>query len=147
DAVTLERWGRLWLHFAVGLLDGVLTGAACRLATAQQFEQLVRANVLLAASQTVPTLRQASRSMGEQLLGLAEPWPGATVAGRQLQQVGVGQEWHHAIVFGVLAAAAGASPLEAVTVFLHQAALGVISAGVRAVPIGHTHGQQILARL
>ena len=32
-------------------------------------------------------------------------------------------------------------------VFLHQAALGVIGAGVRAIPIGHTHGQQVLARL
>jgi urease accessory protein len=55
--------------------------------------------------------------------------------------------WHHAVVFGVLAAAAGASPTQAVTVFLHQAALGVVGAGVRAIPIGHTHGQQIVARL
>ena len=38
-------------------------------------------------------------------------------------------------------------PLEALTVFLHQAALGVIGAGVRSIPIGHTHGQQVLARL
>jgi urease accessory protein len=56
-------------------------------------------------------------------------------------------EWHHAVVFATLAAAAPASPEVAVAVYLHQAALGVISAGVRAIPIGHTHGQQILARL
>jgi urease accessory protein len=30
---------------------------------------------------------------------------------------------------------------------LHQAALGVVVGGVKAVPIGHSHGQQILARL
>ena len=29
--------------------------------------------------------------------------------------------------------------------FLHQAALGMIGAGVRAIPVGHTHGQQMLA--
>jgi urease accessory protein len=46
-----------------------------------------------------------------------------------------------------LAAAAGAKPAEAVGVYLHQAALGAIAAGVKAVPIGHTHGQQVLARL
>jgi urease accessory protein len=34
-----------------------------------------------------------------------------------------------------------------VLVYLHQAAMGVVSAGVRAIPIGHTHGQQALARL
>ena len=33
------------------------------------------------------------------------------------------------------------------TAYLHQAALGVISAGVRAIPVGHTHGQQVLAYL
>ena len=31
--------------------------------------------------------------------------------------------------------------------YLHQAALGMIGAGVRRVPVGHTHGQQILAYL
>jgi urease accessory protein len=30
---------------------------------------------------------------------------------------------------------------------LHQAALGMITAGVRAIPVGHTHGQQVLAYL
>ena len=38
-------------------------------------------------------------------------------------------------------------PEEALGVYLHQAALGAIGAGVRAIPIGHTHGQQVLARL
>ena len=33
------------------------------------------------------------------------------------------------------------------TAYLHQAALGMIGAGVRAIPVGHTHGQQILAYL
>jgi urease accessory protein len=46
-----------------------------------------------------------------------------------------------------LAASAGAAPRDALTVYLHQAALGVIAAGVKAVPVGHTHGQQVLARL
>jgi urease accessory protein len=50
-------------------------------------------------------------------------------------------------VFACLASAAGASARDAVELYLHQAALGVISAGVRGIPIGHTHGQQILARL
>src|SRR5436190_900633 len=45
------------------------------------------------------------------------------------------------------AASAGATPADALLVYLHQAALGVIGAGVRAVPIGHTHGQQVLSRL
>jgi urease accessory protein len=48
---------------------------------------------------------------------------------------------------GALAALAGSTPDAALTAFLHQAALGMIGAGVRAVPVGHTHGQQVLAYL
>ena len=41
----------------------------------------------------------------------------------------------------------GAGPLDVLTAYLHQAALGMIGAGVRAIPAGHTHGQQVLAYL
>ena len=50
-------------------------------------------------------------------------------------------------MFATLAAAAGSAPAEALAVYLHQAALGVVGAGVRSIPIGHSHGQQVLARL
>ena len=89
---------------------------------------------------------------------LAESWPWAAPHIQALRQaaespatdhrpVATVREWHHAPVFATLAAAAGGEPAEAVAVYLHQAALGVIGAGVRAIPIGHTHGQQLLARL
>ena len=42
---------------------------------------------------------------------------------------------------------AGAEPADVLTAYLHQAALGMIGAGVRAIPVGHTHGQQVLAYL
>jgi urease accessory protein len=60
---------------------------------------------------------------------------------------GEGRVWHHAVVFGILAGCATDDAERAVSVYLHQAALGMIGAGVRAIPIGHTHGQLILARL
>src|SRR5207302_11508331 len=108
-------------------------------------------NELLWSSLAPPTLRHASRDMGEQLLGLAELWPWAaeSVAALRtcLEDSPEPREWHHAPVFATLAAAAGSGPTEALAVYLHQAALGVVGAGVRAIPIGHSHGQQILARL
>jgi urease accessory protein len=87
--------------------------------------------------------------MGGQLLALAAVWPWAetTVAAMRRWQADPAGEWHHAAVFGTLSAALGAAPVDALAVYLHQAALGCIGAGVRAVPVGHTHGQQILARL
>ncbi len=55
--------------------------------------------------------------------------------------------WHHSVAFGLMGALAGAGPQDVLTAYLHQAALGMIGAGVRAIPVGHTHGQQVLAYL
>lgn len=192
DASSLEQWTRLWLRYALAPCEGIIVAAGCRAARQRDWATLVRANELLWCRLTPPSLRHASRDMGEQLLGLAEAWSwaaesmaalrraregsqdsgekeslkqdGVALLGRQagagLRDMPVegGQagahanspgprEWHHAPVFATVAAAAESAPLEALAVYLHQAVLGMIGAGVRAIPLGHSHGQQILARL
>lgn len=144
DAASLESWVLLWLRDIVGPLDGIVVAVTCVAFQSGDHRTLAEANHLLQVGLAPPTLRHASREMGEQLLGLAEVWPWARDGVARLRPA---NEWHHGSVFGTLAGAAGAAPEEAVLVYLHQAALGCIGAGVRAVPVGHTHGQQILARL
>jgi urease accessory protein len=151
DGPSLERWVRQWLCHTVGPCEGIIVAATCRAAMRADWGEVRRANQVLSATITPTTLRHASQDMGEQLLGLAETWPWASEAAAELRlataEVSGEQGWHHAPVFGALAGAAGASTAEAVLVYLHQAALGAIGAGVRAVPVGHTHGQQALAHL
>jgi urease accessory protein len=146
DPAGLERWVRGWLRHNVGPLEGVVVAASCRAAARQDWGTVLEANELVAISLVPPTLRQASHDLGEQLLALAEAWPWAQGMVRSLRAASPA-EWYHAPVFATVAAAAGARPAEAVLVYLHQATLGAIGAGVRAVPIGHTHGQQVLARM
>ena len=151
DALTLEHWVRSWLHSALGPMEGIVVASVCRAVHDDNWSIAVEANELLWVSLTPPTLRHASRDLGEQLMSLAEGWPWASHSVASLRQIRAtnpgSNEWHHASVFACLAACAGASPEEAVLVYLHQAAMGMIGAGVRAIPIGHTHGQQILANI
>jgi urease accessory protein len=109
------------------------------------------ANDLLTASITPPSIRAASRAMGEQLLGLASTWTWSSAGVARFEgSARRGEEWrhwNHAVVFGMLGALAGGTPSETLLVYFHQAVMGMIGAGVRAVPIGHTHGQQVLAYL
>jgi urease accessory protein len=150
DAAGLEAWVRAWLRHALAPLEGVVVAAVCRSVQRSDWPAVRQANDLLWSAVAPPTLRQASRNLGEQLLALAAgwPWAAAGVTGLRDTPPGAGPlEWHHPCVFAALAAAAGAAPQEAVLVYLHQAALGAIGAGVRAIPIGHTHGQQVLVRL
>jgi urease accessory protein len=150
DGPSLERWARAWLRYTVVPFEGALVAAVCRAASEADWRPALRANELLWAGLASPTLRLASRDMGEQLLALAEfwPWAAGTVTGLRgaARKLVNPRQWHHAPVFGALASAA-ASPEEALAVYLHQAALGAIGAGVRAVPVGHTQGQLIVARL
>jgi urease accessory protein len=147
DGPSLERWVRSWLRYTAAPLEGVIVAVVCRATYANDWDTVVRANELLWAGLAPPTLRLASRDMGEQLLSLARFWPWAAETVAVLQEARPSLAWHHAPVFGALAAAAGADAEEAAAVFLHQAVLGMIGAGVRAVPVGHTQGQYILTQL
>jgi len=143
---TLQAWTRRWLRHSMGPCEGIVVAAVCRAVSQKQWPLVRQANDLLWAGLAPPTLRHASRDMGEQLLALAEGWSWAAATVTTLRQLSA-EPWHHAPVFATLAATAGSDPEVAAAVYLHQAAAGVVSAGVRAVPIGHTHGQQILTLL
>src|SRR5579862_1094205 len=116
DPLGLEAWTRSWLRHAVGPLEGVVVAAVCRAVGAGDWSVAEEANVLLRASLTPTTLRHASRDLGGQLLALAEAWPWAAEHCRHLRALAVA-EWHHAAVFATLAAAADATPSQALTVF------------------------------
>ncbi len=104
-----------------------------------------RANELVTASLTPPTLPGASREMGEQLEGLADTWEWSRGKIARLGQPET--RWNYCVLFGVVAAAAGATPREALAAYLNQTTLGIIAAGVRGIPLGHSRAQQILADL
>src|SRR5437660_1134947 len=125
DAAGVEAWTRSFLRETLSPLEGVIVGAV-----AQSPGCAEEANQLLWASLTPPTIRNASRDMGAQLLALASAWEWASAAITRLRSVEA-EQWHHAVVFACLASAVEASPRDAIALFLHQAALGVIGAGVR----------------
>jgi urease accessory protein len=151
DAASLEHWIRQWLRHALGPCEGIVVAGSWQAAQQRHWAMVREANELLWSSLAPPTLRQASRDLGEQLLALAGPWPWAAESVAALRSCPKSPrqpgEWHHAPVFATLAEAASSTAVEALAIYLHQAALGVLGAGVRAIPIGHSHGQQILARL
>jgi urease accessory protein len=145
DPASLELWTGNWLRTSLGPLEGVLVAASCRSAIAGRPGELPELNSLAEVSIVPPSIRRASREMGEQLLALGASW---VWSARGLTEVAESFEgWHHCVAFGLLGALAGGEPVEVLTAYLHQAALGVIGAGVRAIPVGHTHGQQVLAYL
>lgn len=154
DPASLEQWTRHWLRSSLGPFEGVLVAGACRAAGRGDGPALRHLNRLAQATLVPPTILRASREMGEQLIALGLTWEWCADRLAAIVPPGADDDpnaaprgWHHPVAFGVLGALAGSEPAEVVTTYLHQAALGMITAGVRAIPVGHTHGQQILAYL
>jgi urease accessory protein len=146
---SLERWTGQWLRTSLGPLEGVLVASACRAAHRADRLELLKLNEMADVSIVPPSIRGASREMGTQLIALGTTWAWCAgglapfIEGRLDERPG----WHHSVTFGLLGALAGGEPEDVLIAYLHQAALGMIAAGVRAIPVGHTHGQQVLAYL
>ncbi len=149
DPESLEGWTGRWLRTSLGPLEGVLVASSCRAALAGNQAGLLALNRLAATSIVPPSIRSASREMGQQLLALGSTWAWSAGGLARLMN-GLPEEpdpWHHPVAFGLLGALAGGGIKDVLTAYLHQAVLGMIGAGVRAIPVGHTHGQQVLAYL
>jgi urease accessory protein len=149
DAESLERWTGRWLRTCLGPLEGVLVASGCRAAHAGNRVGLRALNGLADVSIMPPSIRCASREMGAQLLALGATWAWCAggLAPFLQERPEESNGWHHAVAFGLLGALAQGEPQDVLSAYLHQAALGMIGAGVRAIPVGHTHGQQVLAYL
>ncbi len=146
---SLEHWTRRWLQTSLGPLEGVLVASGWRIARSSEPAALLALNHLADVSIMPQSTRRASREMGEQLITLGSTWDWCA---RGLMpfadaQADAGGGWHHSVAFALLGVLASAEPIDVLTVYLHQATLGMIGAGVRAIPVGHTHGQQVLAYL
>jgi urease accessory protein len=149
DPLTLEAWTSRWLKFSLAPLEGVLVASSCRAGRLGSPREVRALNLIAETSIVPPSIRRASREMGQQLLDLGATWAWSSdgllpYRSQPIEAVG---SWHHSVAFGLLGAIAGASACDVVAAYLHQAALGMIGAGVRSIPIGHTHGQQMLAYL
>ncbi len=147
DIGSLEPWVRSWLHCSLGPLEGVAVGAAWRAAAALDTTELARCDAIVDASLVPLSLRTASREMGAHLLLLGSTWCWAAEGIARIMAAVAEGGWHHPVVFGLLGCLAGAGNEATVAAYLHQALLGMIGAGVRAIPVSHTHGQQLLAYL
>ena len=150
DPETLERWTSRWLRMAFGPLEGVLVAASCRASLERQCRRTACASTSGRSVDRAASTRHASREMGEQLLALGATWawcarPAVAVhPGQRRRTPMAGTTRSPSVCLGPSPAASRGTCL---TAYLHQAALGMIGAGVRAIPVGHTHGQQMLAYL
>jgi urease accessory protein len=131
-----------------GPCEGVAVGAAHRALVDKDVTIALKADAELDAMRVARESRLAGRQMGRQVIRIAaEQYEGQATLCEFMQAVGTGRTpGHAAVCLGMTLAACGWSREDAVAAYLYLTAIGLVSAGMKLLPIGQGEGQRLLAR-
>ncbi|WP_244472071.1 urease accessory protein UreF [Prosthecomicrobium hirschii] len=149
-AADLEAWLADVLRHGAGRNDAILFAAAWRAAAGSDVATLAEIVELAAALQPTRERRlEASQQGAAFVKAVTDAWPhdamAALVATLQARFGTV--PWTYAVAVATASAAHGIALSDALPATLQAFAANVISAGVRAIPLGQTDGLRILRRL
>lgn len=142
DAAGLREWAAGALEFGAGRVDGAWLAAAHTAAAAGDWERLRAVADAAAAQRASGELALESAAQGEAFLRTARAaWPHPWLDRLDPARA------PHSVAVGLTAAAHGVGLRAALLGWLHGFAAGLVSAGVRLIPLGQTDGQRVMAAL
>lgn len=150
DAAGLEAWLGDVLRFGAGRNDAILFVEAYAAASAEDIDRLAAAVELAHALQPTRERRLEAGAQGAAFVkAIEDSW--ATARFQAVVAALAGRfgtvPWTHPVAVATAAACHGIALADALPATLQAFAANVISAGVRAIPLGQTDGLRILRRL
>jgi len=150
DADDLKAWLEDILRYGAGRSDAILlkeTFQAAGRGNRQGVEDLRELGLALQPSRErhLETSAQGTAFVD----AVAKSWMPdvGTPAGNLFKALADGDPWPYPVALGVVCAAHGIPEQAAMSAFLHAFAANIISVAVRAVPLGQSDGQKVLASL
>jgi len=145
DRDGLERFLVTHLEGSAGPCDATAAAAALRGLGRGDLEACRRLDETIEAMKVVKEFRDGSRQMGRQTLRVATALTGDGHLDTYLRDVNARRApGHHAIAFGMVAAALGWEAPAAVTAFLYSTTSLLVGAALRLLPMGQLEGQAVL---
>ena len=145
DAATLKAWLSAMLLDGQGFCDAVLLAHAWRASTANDDRALAEVAELAAALAPSRERHLETTAQGRAFIDIASAAWNCPALDR-LKRIWSGP-FAYPIAVGTAAAGHGIRLDLTLHAFLHAQAANWISAGVRLIPLGQTHSQQVLAAL
>jgi urease accessory protein len=135
-----------YLEGAAGPSDAVAVALALDLAQAGDEAGLLALDARLDALRPAAELREASRQMGRQTLRVAAALTNAPVLRRFHEEAEANRTpCHHPVVFGAMGAVLDWTREAAALAYLHAAAVVIVGAAMRLLPVGQLEGQRVLS--
>ncbi|WP_193170156.1 urease accessory protein UreF [Nisaea nitritireducens] len=141
DAETLRDWIEGLLRFGSGSSDAILLSEAWRHASAGDREALGTLTEFATALIPTAELRLEATSQGTAFVKTV------SAAWGEIEQVALPPAPPLPVVYGAITASAGIALELAGPLYLQAFVHNIVSAAVRAVPLGQTDGQRVIAAL
>jgi len=146
-AAALESWIGGVVRHGGGRSDAILLAHAYRAAAAADDAALRAIAELAAAFQPSRERHLETTAQGRAFLAtVAAAWPAPALAA-SMAVIGDTAPVAYPVAVGLSAAAHGVPLADTLAAYLGAFAANLVSAGVRAIPIGHTDGQRVIAAL
>lgn len=146
ESATLSRYVEDYLQRGIGRREAVAVAKAWGAVTSDKLQVAKDADLELDAMNLGRETRMASRQMGRQVLKVAVEQQGAEAILSEYQaEVEAGRSpGHLAVSLGLTLGAAGWTREQAVAAFLYQSTVGLVSAGLKLVPVGQREAQRLI---
>lgn len=144
----LERYLVAQIEGSAGPCDATAAVGALRAAAREDLGACRAIDATLEAMKAVKEFRDGSRQMGRQTLRVAAALTGEARLVRYAADVDQGlAPGHHAVAYGLAAAALGWEPVAAATAYLYSTTALLVGAALRLLSMGQMDGQRVLWNL
>lgn len=142
---NLERYLVAQIEGSAGPCDATAAVGALRAAAREDLQTCREIDATLEAMKPVKEFRDGSRQMGRQTLRVAAALTGEARLVCYAADVENGlAPGHHAVAYGLAAAALGWEPEAAATAYLYSTAALLVGAALRLLSMGQMEGQRVL---
>lgn len=148
DAQTLELWIADMIRFGTGRTEGGFFALAHRAASTSGFETLSEVLTLSDAMRPTSELALESEAQGDAFLKtVRSAWPHVGLDRLHALSMEGDRKPGYAVAVGATCGFHGVPLVAGLAAFLHALAANLVSAAVRAIPLGQTDGQRVMSSL
>jgi urease accessory protein len=148
DRDGLEKFLKAYLTGLVAKGDALFVKLSWEAAGREELSTILRLDKLTHSMRLAKELREGSIQTGRQLLKVMGALHSSVLLGHFAEKIETGDAWgHQPVVFALVCDALEISKEDSVTAYLYLTVSGVVSAGVRLIPLGHLEGQRVIEEI
>src|SRR5690625_1790040 len=143
---TFKEWLKVYLHEQLIYSDGLAASIVYEALEEENYEKIWELDHLLAVQNFARETREGTKQMGDRMLDMAESLYEAPMLAMYRERIKNKQSFGHAaIVFTIVGHYLKVEKETTILYFLYSTIVSLIQNAVRAIPLGQTTGQKILA--